>query len=148
MSAAEALLHALSRSRFLRFSVVGGFGFVVDVSVFFLLHDLAQLNAYIARPFSILAAMICTWLGNRTLTFADRAARGLRGIFSEWLKFAATNTMGALFNYATFAAILGLAPAPFNYRYLALAAGTAVGLVFNFTLSKYVVFRPQASSDL
>lgn len=141
MNALASLVRTLAASRFLRFSVVGGFGFVVDVSVFFLLHDVLHLNAYAARPFSILSAMICTWLGNRLLTFSDHAAKGAQGILIEWLKFAATNSVGALFNYATFAAVISLAAPPFNNRYLALVAGTAVGLVFNFTMSKYLVFR-------
>lgn len=141
MTAIETLARTLAASRFLRFSVVGGCGFVVDVSVFFLLHDLAGLSAYAARPFSILAAMVCTWLGNRMLTFRDHAAQGPVAIFAEWLKFAATNTIGALLNYGTFASLVGLAPPPFDNRYLALVAGTAVGLVFNFTLSKRLVFR-------
>jgi putative flippase GtrA len=141
VTAIQSLTRALLASRFLRFSVVGGCGFAVDVSVFFLLHDIAGLSAYAARPFSILAAMICTWLGNRLLTFHDRAAEGMGAVFAEWLKFAAANTVGALLNYGTFAGLVGLAPQPFDNRYLALVAGTAVGLVFNFTLSKHVVFR-------
>lgn len=135
------LIETLAGSRFLRFSMVGGAGFVVDVSVFYLLHDLAGLSPYAARPFSILSAMICTWLGNRLLTFRDHAASGPRAVFAEWLKFAATNSVGALLNYATFASFVGFAPPPFDNRYFALAAGTGVGLVFNFTLSKRLVFR-------
>jgi len=141
VTALASFVRALTQSRFLRFSVVGGFGFVVDVSVFFLLHDLAQMSPYAARPISILTAMVCTWFGNRTLTFSEHAAKGIGAIFIEWLKFAATNSIGALFNYGTFAAIIAFAPHPFDNRYLALVAGTAVGLVFNFTMSKRLVFR-------
>ncbi|HVZ68521.1 MAG TPA: GtrA family protein [Rhizomicrobium sp.] len=141
MTSAASFLRALAASRFLRFSVVGGFGFTVDVSVFFLLHELLSVNAYAARPFSILSAMVCTWLGNRMLTFSDRAAEGSLPILIEWLKFAATNSIGAVFNYGTFAAVIAFAPQPFDNRYFALVAGTAVGLVFNFTMSKYLVFR-------
>lgn len=146
MTALASLARTLAASRFLRFSVVGGFGFVVDVSVFFLLHDILHFNAYAARPFSILSAMVCTWLGNRILTFREHAARGAKGIVVEWLKFAATNSVGALFNYATFAAVIGFAMPPFDNRYLALVAGTAVGLVFNFTMSKYLVFRARPAT--
>ena len=146
MNALVSVLRALAASRFLRFSVVGGFGFVVDVSVFFLLHDLLHVSPYAARPFSILSAMVCTWLGNRMLTFSEHAAAGARAVFIEWLKFAATNSVGALFNYGTFAAIVGFATPPFNNRYLALVAGTAVGLVFNFTMSKRLVFRARSSA--
>lgn len=146
MNALASLVRTLAASRFFRFSVVGGFGFVVDVSVFFVLHDVLHLNAYAARPFSILSAMICTWLGNRMLTFGDHAAKGTQGIVIEWLKFAATNSIGALFNYATFAAVIGFAAPPFDNRYLALVAGTAVGLVFNFTMSKRIVFRANTAT--
>lgn len=141
MTAFQSLARAMIASRFLRFCVVGGFGFAIDVSVFFLLHDLAGVSPYVARAASIATAMTGTWFGNRTLTFREHAASGARGMFREWLTFAGANTAGNLLNYATFAALIGFAPAPFNYRYFALAAGTAVGLVFNFTLSRRVVFR-------
>jgi putative flippase GtrA len=141
VKALASFARALAASRFLRFTVVGCCGFVVDVSVFFLLHDVFGLSAYAARPFSILTAMVTTWLGNRMHTFRDHAASGAKAVLAEWLKFAAANSIGALFNYATFAAIIGFAPQPFANRYLALVAGTAVGLAFNFTMSKFVVFR-------
>lgn len=143
MTALPSLARRLAASRFARFCVVGGFGFVIDASVFFALHDLMGLSPYIARALSIVIAMTGTWFGNRTLTFADHAASGTRAMSREYLTFAGTNAIGNLANYAAFSALVGLAPQPFNYRYLALVAGTAVGLVFNFTLSKRIVFRPR-----
>ncbi len=143
MNALASFLRAASTSRFLRFCIVGGFGFVIDASVFFALHDLAGFSPYAARALSILAAMTGTWMGNRTLTFRDHAATGGHAVLREWLTFAGTNAIGNLANFATFSALVGFAPPPFNYRYLALVAGTAMGLMFNFTLSKNVVFRPR-----
>lgn len=137
----ERLIHATLASRFLRFGIVGGVGFVIDTSVFVLLNELCGASPYVARAASILTAMTGTWLGNRTLTFADHAASGKRGILREWLKFAGANAIGNGLNYASFSALIALAPPPFDNRYLALVAGTAVGLVFNFTLSKHFVFR-------
>jgi len=141
---AERLVRGLLASRFLRFGIVGGFGFVIDTSVFVLLNEVCGASPYVARAFSILTAMVGTWLGNRTLTFADRAASGKRGILHEWLKFAGANAIGNCLNYATFSAVVALAPPPFDNRYLALVVGTAVGLVFNFTLSKRLVFKAKA----
>lgn len=145
MSAIEGLTRALLASRFLRFCVVGAMGFVIDASLFFVLHDLAGISPYVARALSILVAMTGTWLGNRTLTFREHAASGSRGMLREWLTFAAANAVGNISNYATFSALITFASPPFNYRYLALVAGTAVGLVFNFALSKRVVFRAKNS---
>lgn len=141
MRAIESLTRALLASRFLRFGIVGAGGFVIDTSIFFVLHDLAGLSPYVARAFSILIAMSGTWFGNRTLTFREHAATGGRAILREWLTFAAANAIGNLSNYLMFSALITFASPPFNYRYFALVAGTAVGLVFNFTLSKRVVFR-------
>jgi putative flippase GtrA len=143
VNAIASFVRAASSSRFLRFCVVGGFGFVIDASIFFVLHDLAGLSPYVARAFSIVIAMTGTWFGNRTLTFHDHAARGARAILREWLTFAGANAIGNLANYSTFSALVVFAAPPFNYRYLALVAGTAVGVAFNFTLSKRIVFRPR-----
>ncbi|HVT26250.1 MAG TPA: GtrA family protein [Rhizomicrobium sp.] len=141
MTAIESLTRALLASRFLRFGIVGACGFVIDTSIFFVLHDLAGLSPYVARAFSILIAMSGTWFGNRTLTFREHAATGGRAVLREWLTFAAANAIGNTSNYLTFSALITFASPPFNNRYLALVAGTAVGMVLNFTLSKRIVFR-------
>ena len=87
--------------------------------------------------------MTFTWWGNRTLTFAEHAARGSSSaILREWFKFILANALGAVVNYGTYTLLVALAPAPFNNPLLATAIGVAIGLVFNFTLSKRFVFKP------
>jgi putative flippase GtrA len=53
----------------------------------------------------------------------------------------ATNSLGAAANFAVYALLIAEAPYPLNIPYVALAVGILVGLVFNFTLSKKLVFR-------
>jgi putative flippase GtrA len=86
-------------------------------------------------------AVTFTWWGNRNLTFADQASGGPAGMLAEWARFVATNSLGAAANFAVYALLIGFAPWPLNVPYLALAVGILVGLVFNFTLSKKLVFR-------
>jgi putative flippase GtrA len=130
----------LRASRFLRFGIVGAAGFVVDETVLKLV--LFALNPYAARAVSIFCAMTFTWWGNRTLTFAEHAAKGSSGaILREWFKFILANALGAIVNYGTYSLLVALAPAPFNNPMLATAIGVAIGLVFNFTLSKRFVFK-------
>lgn len=136
-----ATSHALIRAQFLRFTLVGAAGFVVDEGVLALMRNLAGLDPYTGRGISILAAMTFTWWGNRNLTFLAHAARGALAALREWLRFVAANSLGALINYATYAGLLRFAPAPLDNAYLATAIGVGVGLVFNFTLSKTLVFR-------
>lgn len=128
-------------ARFLRFGLVGTAGFFVDAGVLAFGLHLLGLDPYSARVISFLCAATFTWWGNRTLTFADRAAQGSRGLAAEWAKFVSANALGGVANYGTYAALITFAPAPLNNPYVALAFGSGVGLVFNFAMSKWLVFR-------
>jgi len=131
----------LKESRFLRFGIVGACGFVVDTFVLYLLHRRLGLDPYSARAISIFTAMNFTWMGNRLITFRAHAATTPSEMAGEWARFLLTNALGAAINYAVYAAIVRFAPPPVNNPFVGLAAGVAVGLAFNFTLSKRVVFR-------
>jgi putative flippase GtrA len=134
-------LKTLTDSRFLRFGAVGAVGFLVDEAVLTLLHYALHLDPYIARAISIFCAMTFTWWGNRTLTFKAHAASGAGEIAREWFKFILANAIGAVVNYATYSLCLRFAPPPLNNPLLATAIGVAVGMAFNFTLSKRFVFK-------
>ena len=135
-------IRALLGARFMRFGAVGAAGFVVDEAVLTLMHYAFGLDPYAARAISIFCAMTFTWWGNRTLTFAEHAAGGsVAGIAREWLKFVLANAVGAIVNYASYTACVRFAPPPLGNPLLATAIGVAVGMVFNFTLSKRFVFR-------
>ncbi|HWA30927.1 MAG TPA: GtrA family protein [Rhizomicrobium sp.] len=134
------VLERLTESRFLRFAIVGGTGFFVNEAVLFLAIRFLHLGPYAGGIFAFLITVTFTWWGNRTLTFRGDAAKGTAAVAMEWFKFVAANTLGFVANYTVYALLVTFAPAPFNSPYLALAAGTLVGLIFNFTLSKHYVF--------
>ena len=130
------------RSPYLRFALVGSCGFLVDETILTVLHYLIGLDRYSSRAISIFCAATFTWWGNRNLTFAEHATSGGLGeLVREWFKFMLANGLGALVNYATYTIFVTFAPDPFSNPLLATAAGVAVGLVLNFTLSKRFVFR-------
>jgi putative flippase GtrA len=139
VSAISEFVRALFNSRFLRFAAVGTAGFVVNEIALWFVHHLTPLSYYTAQIPAFFVAVTFTWWGNRMLTFRAQAAQ--TSLLREWAKFVAANGLGAFANYALYVALLRFAPAPFNNPYLALAAGTLFGLVFNFTLSKRFVFR-------
>jgi putative flippase GtrA len=131
----------LFRHPFIRFGLVGAAGYVVDAAVLALGIDQLGLDPYRGRALSIAVAMTATWLGNRYFTFAERRARGsLSAIAQEGLKFAGANLIGAAVNYAVYAALVAWAAAPFSNLFLAQVIGVLAGLVFNFTLSRTLVF--------
>jgi putative flippase GtrA len=51
------------------------------------------------------------------------------------------NGLGAVVNYLIALMLVHYAAAPFGNKFAAQAAGVLAGLVFNFTLSRTLVFR-------
>jgi putative flippase GtrA len=129
-------------SAFLRFAAVGTAGFVVNAAALWVALHLLHLPKDAAWFFAFVPAVTFTWWGNRTFTFHALAGQGARAMLIEWARFVATNGFGALVNYATYEAAIHLIKLD---PFVALAAGVLVGLVFNFTLSKRLVFRPPPS---
>jgi len=126
--------------QFLRFALIGGAGFCVDTGVLYLLHE-AGLSLYIARLFSFMAAASFTWLGNRHYTF-NSGREGRRSISAEWLHYVLAMGAGGLCNYAVFATLIALYSGFRQHPWMAVAAGTAVGMSLNFVLARRVLDRP------
>ena len=131
----------LSRVAFIRFAMVGCFGYLIDTGILWLATSRLGLDPYSGRVVSIFVAMFFTLLGNRYLTFSTRAARNsMRAVAKEWAKFVAANMLGAVVNYVVYAFLVHSGPAPLDDKYLAQACGVLVGMLFNFFLSKHFVF--------
>lgn len=133
-------------TRFLRFCIVGGVGFVVDAGVLQLLVSAFGVGLLIGRVFSYLTAATVTWVLHRKFTFADlvRDARS-RGrptpsSVDEWLRFVVANAIGAAVNYGAYAACIVNGEVFRAYPVLAVAVGSALGLAFNYVASKRFVF--------
>lgn len=141
----NALLARLWNSRFLRFSAVGAAGFLVNEAALFVALKWLSFGRYGGAVFSFFVAVTFTWWGNRMLTFHAEAATAAPKILEEWAKFVVANGLGFLANYAVYAALVTFAPEPLGNPFFALACGTVVGILFNFTLSKRAVFRAPTS---
>jgi putative flippase GtrA len=126
---------------FLRFALVGTAGFVVNEAALWVALHLLHLGRDAAWFVAFVPAVTFTWWGNRTFTFREHASTGVRAMLHEWIRFVATNSFGALVNLVVYELLIHLAGAD---PLLALACGVLAGLVFNFTLSKRLVFRPRA----
>jgi putative flippase GtrA len=138
----NAAMRWLLRHSFIRFGLVGAGGYVVDAGVLGLTTGQFGFDPYRGRAIAVAIAMTATWLGNRYLTFAAQRARGsVSAIAQEALKFAGANLIGAAVSYGTYAALVRYAAGPWNNVFAAQAIGVLAGLVFNFTLSRTLVFR-------
>ena len=135
------LFAKLSRLSLLRFAVIGALGLPVDAGVLWLMTHRVGLDPYSGRIVSWLSAASFTWIGNRYFTFRAARARGLIGTMKEWLRFLAANAVGGLVNVGLYSTLVRFAPPPLDNLYVALVVGVLAGLVFNFTLSKTMVFK-------
>lgn len=123
--------------QFLRFCLVGGVGFVVDAGALLLLIG-AGLDRYSGRVLSYLAAATVTWVLNRRYTFAGAAPQALH---RQWAHYVGVNALGAGVNYLVYVGCLLASDTFYRHPVLAVAAGSAVALVFNFAANRYLVFR-------
>lgn len=122
---------------FLRFVMVGAAGFFVDAGALMVATTALGLGLYSGRVFSYLCAATFTWILNRRFTFAktDEVA------VIQWLRFLGANALGGAVNYGVYAALVTFSAVAAATPVLGVAAGSAAGLIFNFMVSKYWVFR-------
>jgi putative flippase GtrA len=130
-----------ARLQFLRFALVGCAGFLVDAGV---LNAVLLLGAdrYTGRVASYLAAASFTWALNRNYTFREQRDTKL---LREWGRFLAANAAGGLINWVTYAILVSASTTMFAHPVIGVAAGSAAGLLVNFTLSRRFVFGVAAA---
>ena len=122
-----------------RFALIGGAGFVVDGGILTLLNSLAGMGLAASRFWSFGAAVTLTWLLNRRYTFAERRSTAR---VAEWTRYALVNAVGALLNLGIFLVLVYRSAFFARFPLIPLAIAASVALVFNFTASRQVAFRP------
>lgn len=121
---------------FLRFGIVGVIGFIVDASTLLFLTN--YLGSYLSRFISFSLAVAATWALNRKFTF--NMARG-RNLISEFYKYFMGMFVGGLINIGTYSIIISIIGKSKESMLMALAAASLAGMAFNFTVSKWLIFK-------
>jgi len=124
------------KRQFFRFSIIGSIAFVIDVGVLYFLHG-RGLDLLTARVFSFLAAATFAWMGNRWFTFQATAAP-LRSLPGEWLKYLLAVLLGGGVNYGIFALAIWQMEFVRDNTWIAVAMGTAGGMLVNFFLARKI----------
>ncbi|MCI5077595.1 GtrA family protein [Oricola sp.] len=123
-------------TRLASFAVAGGSGFVVDATVLTLLMKLTPLGPYSARIFAIAAAMMTTFLINRTVTFGKSG----RHVVHEGARYGFVALIGAGLNYAIYSALILAAPGVIT-PLMALVIAVGVVTVFSYLGYSRFVFN-------
>jgi putative flippase GtrA len=127
-----------ARSQFLRFTLIGAVGFLVDAGALYLAMAWLGAGHYSGRVVSYAVAASSTWALNRRFTFhAQRSKNWL----AEWARFFTTNAAGGIANYVVYATLVASWPLVREWPILGVAAGSIAGLIINFNLGRRVVFR-------
>ncbi len=136
----DAIVALLARTGlnpdFIRFGIVGTLGFCWDTATVYALK--AATGLYIAGLCGFLVAGTANWIVNRLWTF-----RHLDHIAAhhQLMRFLAVNSIGFVFNRGTFFILISISLRCREQPVLAIIAGSAAGLLFNYFLSKRFVFK-------
>lgn len=130
------------KQQFIKFGMVGAIGFLVDALVLWLASY--WLPYPTARAISFWAAVTSNWWLNRVFTFQD--AEHSEKAHQQWGKFFLASLIGFIPNWGVFVLLMGfgeqqaLIDMPL-YPYLAMIPGVLAGMLVNFSLSKFWVFK-------
>jgi dolichol-phosphate mannosyltransferase len=124
---------------FLQFALVGASGIVVDLTLFAML--LKALSAPVAGALAIWAAMTWNFTWNRRWTFSYASTGSL---LRQYVGFCGGCLLGAVLNWSTRVSLIEYAAFFEKHPLLAALVGVSVGMVSNFVLCRFVVFRKPA----
>ncbi len=123
-------------SRLMRFGIVGVVGFIVDSGFFMLLYYGLSTPLMTARVIAFAIAATVTWYGNRIFTFQQHAP-----MFAQWQRFFLSACLSLIPNVGLFIGWITLFGQHGYHPFLALSLGVGGGMLSNFLLSQYWVFK-------
>jgi dolichol-phosphate mannosyltransferase len=132
----DKLVGRLVPVRFLSFSILGGLGLLVHMTVLALALKALQLEFDQSQAAATLAAMTCNFFLNNLLTYRDQRLRGRKAVRGLLLFYLACG-LGAVAN-------VGVATTMFYQHHqwwLAGVAGVLVGAVWNYSATSNFIWR-------
>lgn len=123
-------------SQFVRFGIVGAFGFVVDTATVYATRHV--LGLYGAGVLAFFVAASANWALNRVWTFRGLGSGALH---RQWVKFLAANSLGFFLNRGAYFVLVTVSALCAANPVIAVGAGSITGMFANFTLSRRLVFR-------
>jgi len=125
-------------SQFIKFMATGGLGTVTNLAIFFLCADILNLAEIPVSIGCFIIAASQNYIINHLWSFKSHTA-GEKLSLKRWCLFIASSLLGLTINIAVMKLILLNWTLP--YKFIAQAFGIVAGMVINFFISKYFVFR-------
>jgi putative flippase GtrA len=132
---------ASGRREFARFCLVGGVGFAFDAGSTLIFVQTLGMSSGLARVAAFFIAATATWALNRHFTFKHSGPGG------SWLQYILSTSMGALISLGVYLLWLQWAGKTPGQLLAGVALGSVVALFFNFSMSKWFIFKPSNNPD-
>lgn len=110
----------------------------MDAGIVVLFTTVLSIDPIMAQAVAFTVAVTVTWLINRHWTFAEHASNRWA---HEWTRYIAANSVGAAVNNGVYIILVFTVSLFSKQPVLAVAAGSLVGMSFNFASSKLIVFK-------
>ena len=120
-----------------RFAIVGGGGTITNLSLFFVLVDLAGMAPLLGTTICFVVAVSQNYAVNELWTFAVEGKGRLD--WQRYWKFVVASLLGLGVNAAVLATLIAM----FHFPLLVIpqAIGIAAGMTLNFVASRRIVFQ-------
>jgi putative flippase GtrA len=127
---------------FVRFSMVGAVGFIVNLSVLFVLYDVLKLPIWVAQLLAVEVALISNFTLHHFWTFRHRSGGKRKRLLLA--QFHLSSWSGAIIN----SSIVVVAVDVFNLHYFfGLVFGSATALFWNFFWTKFYIWHHAAHGE-
>lgn len=123
-----------------KFLVVGGTGFIIQAVILRILADGFGIDPSIASLTGAVAAIFSNYNLNNFWTFRTERVKSVGQYIWKLLNFYATSAIGVIF-IQTAIIFLGVQLIGRKYYFLYFIVGTAILLVYNFTVYRLIIWR-------
>ena len=125
-------------SRVFKFGMVGGSGFVVDMTLYAFLYSFLGINLLLARTVAYWLTASWNWYLNRIFTFSD-AENGRKR--DQWIKYLIMCLISFVPSMGTFYLLTSTVAFFTEHSQLALILGVIAGALFNYVVAGFLIFK-------
>ena len=129
----------------IKFALVGGSGFLVDLSTLLFFHEFIQLDLLVSRVLAFIAAVTSNWFLNRIFTFSHIPKSAKKA--HEWLRFFISALLAAIPNIGIFYFLMQFLPESRGMIVFAMSCGILAGYYSNYRLATAWVFNLEKSKN-
>lgn len=140
-----ALIDKEYLKRLVKFGIVGSSGVIVNSGILWLGHDMLELHLAVASVFAVLIAIFSNFTLNDLWTWRKSKLSRKHNYFHRLWRYYLSASLSAAINYVL---LLSLTHFFDIYYLLANLAGIAAGMIFNFLLGEYWVFRSNPDQNV